>query len=322
MNTSIRDFASEEFVMSSYTISLAIQRFHLPALVGLVIFLFSGMVMSQEKGTPESPVRTSVTKHYVTGGRYNPRPTSETTDELAPLQSIGTRSKQDTRGGYSKIGSGSTQSESGSFDFWFYDADVVLFNDDDRDGYYHGVDLLFDIDTNFASADIYAVMYLSLEGGPWNEYAATDDFTIFGASSSDEYVVVTELMSGYPTGSYDLLIEIFDSFDGTYLGSFGVSCLLKNVLPKAVLMKQGLTSVPFVQETLADLHNRLHELEHHTVDMCMNTEARTVSPDTPLVETLLILYNNRDSLPVVDPDSGKLVGFISYWAAGEKILSA
>jgi hypothetical protein len=221
MNTSIRDFASEEFVMSSYTISLAIQRFHLPALVGLVIFLFSGMVMSQEKGTPESPVRTSVTKHYVTGGRYNPRPTSETTDELAPLQSIGTRSKQDTRGGYSKIGSGSTQSESGSFDFWFYDADVVLFNDDDRDGYYHGVDLLFDIDTNFAAADIYAVMYLSLEGGPWNEYAATEDFTIFGASSADEYVVVTELMSGYPTGSYDLLIEIFDAFDGTYLGSFG-----------------------------------------------------------------------------------------------------
>jgi hypothetical protein len=221
MNTSIRDFASEEFVMSSYTKSLAIQRFHLPALVGLVIFLFSGMVMSQEKGTPESPVRTSVTKHYVTGGRYNPRPTSETTDELAPLQSIGTRSKQDTRGGYSKIGSGSTQSESGSFDFWFYDADVVLFNDDDRDGYYHGVDLLFDIDTNFAAADIYAVMYLSLEGGPWNEYAATEDFTIFGASSADEYVVVTELMSGYPTGSYDLLIEIFDAFDGTYLGSFG-----------------------------------------------------------------------------------------------------
>jgi len=221
MNTSIRDFASEEIVMSSNTKSLAIQRFHLPAIVGLVILLFSGMVMSQENGTTESPVRTSVTKHYVTGGRDNPRLTSETTDELAPLQSIGTRSKQDTRGGYSKFGGGSAQSESGSFDFWFYDADVVLFNDDDLDGYYHGVDLLFDIDTNFVAADIYAVMSLSLEGGPWNEYAATEDFTIFGTSSSDEYVVVTELMSGYPTGSYDLLIEIFDAFDGTYLGSFG-----------------------------------------------------------------------------------------------------
>ncbi len=110
--------------------------------------------------------------------------------------------------------------------------------------------------------------------------------------------------------------------DGHYLGSFGVSCLLKNVLPKAVLMKKGLTSVPFVQETLADLHDRLRELENHPVSMCMNKEAETVSPDTPLVESLLILYRNRDSLPVVDTDSGKLLGVISYWDAGEKILSA
>jgi CBS-domain-containing membrane protein len=110
--------------------------------------------------------------------------------------------------------------------------------------------------------------------------------------------------------------------EGHYLGSFGVTCLLKNVLPKAVLMKHGLTSVPFVQESLSDLHNRLRELENHSVAMCMNTEAMTVSPDTPLVESLLILYHNRDSLPVVDPDSGKLVGVISYWDASEKILAA
>jgi len=110
--------------------------------------------------------------------------------------------------------------------------------------------------------------------------------------------------------------------EGHYLGSFGVHCLLKNVLPKAVLMKHGLTSVPFVQQSLADLHNRLRELENNPVAMCMNTEAETVSPDTPLVESLLILYRNRDSLPVVDPESGKLLGVISYWDAGEKILSA
>jgi len=110
--------------------------------------------------------------------------------------------------------------------------------------------------------------------------------------------------------------------DDHYLGSFGVHCLLKNVLPKAVLIKHGLTSVPFVQETLADLHNRLRELENMPVATCMNTEARTVSPDTPLVESLLILYQNKDSLPVVDSDSGKLLGVISYWDAGEKILSA
>ena len=49
--------------------------------------------------------------------------------------------------------------------------------------------------------------------------------------------------------------------EGRYLGSFGVNCLLKNVLPKAAMMKQGLENVSFVQETLADLHNRLIELD-------------------------------------------------------------
>ena len=110
--------------------------------------------------------------------------------------------------------------------------------------------------------------------------------------------------------------------EGHYLGSFGVSCLLRHVLPKAAVMKQGLPTVPFVQETLSDLHNRVIEMEDKPVSMCMSTEAETVSPDTPLVETLLILYHARNSLPVVDPDNGKLVGVISYWDAGEKILSA
>lgn len=106
-------------------------------------------------------------------------------------------------------------------EFWFYDADVILFNDDDRDGYFHGIDLLFDADTVWDYAEVYAVAYLSLDGGPWNEYAATDDFVLTGAIADDEYVIVTELVSGYPTGSYDLLIELFDAYDGTFLANFG-----------------------------------------------------------------------------------------------------
>ena len=45
-----------------------------------------------------------------------------------------------------------------------------------------------------------------------------------------------------------------------------------------------------------------------------------MAPDTPLVETLLTLYRTRTSVPVVDPDSGCLVGVISYWDVGERIL--
>jgi len=180
----------------------------------LIVLLGSGVVLAAEGDEP----RTSVSRHHVTGGRDNPTEVTESTEEYDGLVTSGEREKSDTRGSSAK---GSGIAQKGSWDFWFYEADVILFNDDDLDGYYYGIDLLFDVDTIYDAADVYAVLYLSYEGGPWNEYAATEDFTIYGASGTDEYVIVSELMTGYPTGSYDLLIELFDAWDGTYLASFG-----------------------------------------------------------------------------------------------------
>lgn len=106
-------------------------------------------------------------------------------------------------------------------DFWFYTADVSLFADRDSDGYYYGIDLLFDADTYYSVADVYAVVYLSLEGGTWTEYASTETFSIDGASGDDEYVIVTELLSGYPAGSYEMLIELYDAWDDSFVADIG-----------------------------------------------------------------------------------------------------
>ena len=140
-------------------------------------------------------------------------------DEFDELQTVGVRTVKDMRSAQQKTGAGAAQA--GDPNFWFYDADVELFTDLDRDGYYTGIDLLFDADTTYAAIDVYAVLYLSYEYGPWNEYAATDDFTLFGATSADDYIVETELVAGYPTGNYDILIELFEAYDGTALASFG-----------------------------------------------------------------------------------------------------
>jgi hypothetical protein len=166
-------------------------------------------------------MRTSESLHYRMGGRANERDPAKgslSVDEFGPLELAGKRSRVDGKPSGNEEG---VMAQSGSFDFWFYDADVILFNDDDHDGYYFGIDLLFDADTIYGSADVYAAVYLSYEGGPWNEYAVTDDFRLYGASSDDEFVLVTELMSGYPSGDYDLLIELFDAYDGAFLASFG-----------------------------------------------------------------------------------------------------
>ena len=194
----------------------------------LVCSLLTFVVSATSLASPEGAVgasaeedRSSVSSHTIRGGRDNPTVQNRTTEEYSTLKVTGERSRSGTRAGFAKPGAGSSSAQSTSFDFWIYDADVQLFNDDDNDGYFHGVDLLFDADTTYSEADVYAVLYLSFDGGPWNEYAVTEDFTIFGSSGSDEYVLVTELMSGYPTGDYDLLIELFDVFDGAYVASYG-----------------------------------------------------------------------------------------------------
>ena len=153
--------------------------------------------------------------HYSAGGRDNRQVIRTSRDTFATASTID-KSAQRTA---SK--SGQQQSRSPNEDFWFYSADVVLFGDADFDGFYSGIDLLFDADTIYGQADVYAVLYLSFEGGPWEEYAVTETFTIFGASDSDDYSVVTDLVSGYPAGSYDLLIELFDAFNDDFLAFFG-----------------------------------------------------------------------------------------------------
>jgi len=114
-------------------------------------------------------------------------------------------------------------------------------------------------------------------------------------------------------------IPIVDE-QGHYLGIFGVHCLLSLVLPKAVLVEGGLTTIPFVVDSLRDLRHRLKDVEDKPVTFCVTQDVTVVAPDTPLVETLLALYHTRSSVPVVDPDSHCLVGMVSYWDVGQKIL--
>ncbi|MGI9224274.1 MAG: choice-of-anchor H family protein [Woeseiaceae bacterium] len=163
--------------------------------------------------------RVTLSKHYQGDGRENAVAIKETRDEYGELSPGGNRTAKSRSGTKAKAVAGDSMSPNA--DFWFYLADVDLYADEDRDGFYSGVDLLFDVDTYYSVADIYAVAYLSLDGGPWEEYAVTEDFTIFGSSGTDDYVIVTDLVAGYPTGDYDILVEIFDADTNDFLAFIG-----------------------------------------------------------------------------------------------------
>lgn len=186
--------------------------------VSTAVLFAAGLAVASE--TPVDETRNSTSRQHAEGGRDSLTPQTTTDDRYAPLVISGERSKPG-QADHSKLSGDSAVAQNIGNDFWIYYADVQLFNDDDNDGYYHGIDVLLDADTIYEVADVYAVLYLSYEGGPWNEYAVTDTFAIFSATSDDEYVVITELKTGYPRGSYDLLIDLYDTYDGQLVASYG-----------------------------------------------------------------------------------------------------
>ena len=108
-----------------------------------------------------------------------------------------------------------------SGDITIYDASTTLISDFDDDGFYHRFSVDIDVDTLSSTSWVYAELYLSYEGGPWNYYASSDDFHIHGDSELDIYVVETELTEGFPPGYYDIRIELYDAEYGDWLLSYG-----------------------------------------------------------------------------------------------------
>jgi hypothetical protein len=184
-----------------------------------IIAILASSILMAEEATSAEEQRTTVSAFYAQGGRDQATPDKVSKDELAPFSAKSTRDRTALRS--SKLAGSINQTHTVNTDFWFYLADVVLFADQDNDGYFAGIDLLFDADTYYSRAEVYAVAYLSWEGGPWEEYAVTEVFVINDTSADDEYVVVTDLVSGYPTGSYDILIELFDAYDDAFVADIG-----------------------------------------------------------------------------------------------------
>jgi hypothetical protein len=96
--------------------------------------------------------------------------------------------------------------------FWIFDAWVELHIDEDRDGYFSQFSLGFDADTTFSSAEVYARLYLA-QDEVFREFHTTNNFTIYDDSSDDSLVVESELLTGFPSAEYEILIELYDAYD-------------------------------------------------------------------------------------------------------------
>jgi hypothetical protein len=114
-----------------------------------------------------------------------------------------------------------TQSVQAAGDSWIYDATTDLFTDRDRDGYFSFLRVQLDADTIFTRRWVYVEIYLSADGTAWEHLYSTQDFLIEGTDPDDDYEVETELVSGYSTGQYDVLIELYDADTNELVDEYG-----------------------------------------------------------------------------------------------------
>ncbi len=114
-----------------------------------------------------------------------------------------------------KVSNNNANSRSYNYgNFVIYEGYAQLIEDLDIDGYYQTFSVTFDADfisySPHDKAIVYAELYLSENGGPWQHYYTTDSFIIYGESSDDNFEVYSTLSQGYNANHYDVLIDLYE----------------------------------------------------------------------------------------------------------------
>ena len=98
---------------------------------------------------------------------------------------------------------------------------------------------------------------------------------------------------------------------GKLVGMFKLERALAALLPKAALLGHGMPDLAFVSDTLESCATRCAK---SSATPCANSSSKpdhVVHPDTPPLEIVLLLYQGANNVPVVERDSGRLVGMVS-----------
>jgi len=99
--------------------------------------------------------------------------------------------------------------------------------------------------------------------------------------------------------------------EGKFVGMFRLDRLLAALLPAAALVGYGVPDLTFVSDDLDDLRAKMRALDARPVRDFAVTPERVVHSDTAPLEMVLQLYRGANSLPVVERDTGRLVGVVS-----------
>jgi CBS domain-containing protein len=113
---------------------------------------------------------------------------------------------------------------------------------------------------------------------------------------------------------------------GKYLGQFRKNLLVSALLPQVAVHDPRFERISrmidtgLLQDTMADVRERFAVIADEPVIRHLDTKAPVLRPDQSLVTAMFYLFQGRNFLPVVEPESGLLVGVVSAWDVLESII--
>lgn len=211
------------------------------------------------KGASTSPVRTNI---YT-----SQKSDSNLEQELKAFQSLDFKNQSNQtraemkkqREATSKLPKASAKAqEKGGNHLYIHDAAVLLFDDEDGDGYYSKLRVDFDVDSSYDDYfDVYAELFIRRIGdAEWTHYYTTDVFEIHYDYGSDEYSVTTRLNTGFPPGNYEVLIDLFEyGYSGLVdtLGPFDDYDLTNLPLEDKTYESSGVSSDTYVDNVKTEI---------------------------------------------------------------------
>jgi len=98
---------------------------------------------------------------------------------------------------------------------------------------------------------------------------------------------------------------------GALVGMFKLEKLYAMLLPRGVLLGHGMQDVSFVSDTLQALREKMRDIGDDPVRDYLVKADEVIHPGTPALEIVLLLHKGVNNVPVVEQDSGRLVGMVS-----------
>lgn len=102
---------------------------------------------------------------------------------------------------------------------------------------------------------------------------------------------------------------------GRFIGMFGIYDLLSLLVPRVALAGGLLPNLRFLSDDPAELRAKYREVSARPMGEVADREAVTLHPDTPEIEALRLFCRHHNTLAVVERDTRKLLGIVSYWDA-------